>query len=161
MDLNASGIEGADMVPWGRWVHVAHEDLRRLPGLRNDQEGGEADATGRNVGDAERRGVPCLAETRESTIRRHGVPDARMVSAEFQDLRVPVPTPGARLTLRNTRRRTAPAADPSACGSPGLPGAERGGPSLLGALPRPGGPSGPSPSPPRGARGSSPRCTPP
>src|SRR5207249_7277999 len=117
MDLNASGIEGADMVPWGRWVHVAHEDLRRLPGLRNDQEGGEADATGRNVRDAERRGVPCLAETRESTIRRHGVPHEPMVSAAFQDLPVPVPTPSARLRLRNMRRRKAPEADASACGS--------------------------------------------
>src|SRR2546427_2637907 len=71
MHLDAGRIEGTEMVPRSLRVHVAHQELRRVPGFRDDQEGGETDATRWNLRDTECRGVSGLAETRESPVRRH------------------------------------------------------------------------------------------
>src|SRR5437667_295393 len=96
MHLHEGGIEGADMVARGSGGHAAHEDLPRIPGLRDDEEGGLTEGTGGNFRDAECRGVWRLAEARESPVRRHGPSDGTMVRMRFQDS--PIPGRGTRGT---------------------------------------------------------------
>src|SRR3989475_1711987 len=71
--LDARWIEGTDVVPGRLWIHVAHQDLPWIVGLGHDDECRETHAVARDLRDAECRGGGRLTETRESSVRRHGL----------------------------------------------------------------------------------------
>src|SRR3989441_6752487 len=71
--LDAGWIEGTDVVPRRLWIHVAHEDLPGIVDFGYDDECRETHAVVRDLGDAEHRRGRRLAETRKSSVRRHGL----------------------------------------------------------------------------------------
>src|SRR2546430_12030881 len=104
--LDARWIEGTDVVPRRLWIHVAHEDLPWIVGFGHDDECRETHAVVRNLRDAECRRSGRFTETRESSVRRHGLRRNAYASRALM---------ASAFTPHSTLRRTVPAEGPSGC----------------------------------------------